>query len=151
MLTLTVNGFEHQVDAPPDMPLLWVIRDLIGLKGTKYGCGAALCGSCTILVDGVAQRSCVLPVSAAIGLKITTIEGARSAAARAVQDAWRELSVPQCGYCQSGQILAATDLLTRNASPSDNEIAAHMSGNICRCCTYQRVKLAVRRAADSLS
>ena len=151
MLTLTVNGSEHQVDAPPDMPLLWVIRDLIGLKGTKYGCGAALCGSCTVLVDGAAQRSCVLPVSAAVGLKITTIEGASSAPARAVQDAWRELSVPQCGYCQSGQILAATDLLTRNASPSDDDIAAHMSGNICRCCTYQRIKLAVRRAADSLS
>ena len=151
MLTLTVNGSEHQVDAPPDMPLLWVIRDLIGLKGTKYGCGVAQCGSCTVLVGGIAQRSCVLPVSAVVGQEITTIEAAESAPARAVKEAWRELSVPQCGYCQSGQILAATDLLTRNASPSDDEIAAHMSANICRCCTYQRIKLAVRRAADSLA
>ena len=151
MLTLTVNGSEHQVDAPPDMPLLWVIRDLIGLKGTKYGCGVALCGSCTVMVGGIAQRSCVLPVSAVAGQEITTIEGAASEQARAVQVAWEELSVPQCGYCQSGQILAATDLLTRNANPSDDEIAAHMNGNICRCCTYQRIKLAVRRAADNLA
>ena len=151
MLTLTVNGSEHQVDAPPDMPLLWVIRDLIGLKGTKYGCGIASCGSCTVLLGGVAQRSCVLPVSAAVGQEITTIEGAQSAPTRAVQEAWSELAVPQCGYCQSGQILAATDLLTRNPNPSDAEIASHMSGNICRCCTYQRIKLAVRRAADSLT
>ena len=149
MLTLTINGSDHQVDAPPDMPLLWVIRDLVGLKGTKYGCGVALCGSCTVLLGGVAQRSCVLPVSAAVGQDITTIEGATSEPAKAVQAAWHELSVPQCGYCQSGQILAATDLLTRNASPSDAEIAAHMSGNICRCCTYQRIKQAVRSAADT--
>ncbi|MDJ0741610.1 MAG: (2Fe-2S)-binding protein [Gammaproteobacteria bacterium] len=151
MLTLTVNGVDHEVDAPPDMPLLWVLRDLIGLKGTKYGCGIAQCGACTVLLGGTAQRSCVLPVSAVVGQAITTIEGADSAPARAVRDAWQELAVPQCGYCQSGQILAATDLLTRNASPSDAEIADHMTGNICRCCTYARIKRAVRRAADNLA
>lgn len=150
MLTLHINGAAHEVDAPPEMPLLWVIRDLVGLKGTKFGCGIAHCGACTVMINGVAQRSCALPVSAAVGQTVTTIEGASGAAADAVRAAWRELAVPQCGYCQSGQVLAAADLLTRNPSPSDKEIADHMAANICRCCTYQRIRQAVRRAADSL-
>lgn len=151
MLTLSINGADYQIDAPSDMPLLWVLRDIIGLKGTKYGCGIAQCGACTVLINGVAQRSCLLPVSAAVGQPIITIEGAVDAQALAVKSAWRELAVPQCGYCQSGQILAATDLLTRIPNPSDADIAANMSGVICRCCTYQRIKRAVRRAADGLA
>ncbi|MCU7845132.1 MAG: (2Fe-2S)-binding protein [Candidatus Thiodiazotropha sp. (ex Monitilora ramsayi)] len=151
MQTLTINGIDHQFDAPDDMPLLWVIRDLIGLKGTKYGCGIGQCGACTVLIDGVAQRSCMVPVSSITGLKITTIEGADDATARAVRTAWQELAVPQCGYCQSGQIMAATDLLSRNPNPSDEEISNQMGSTICRCCTYHRVKLAVRRAADTLA
>ena len=151
MQNLTVNGVEYRVDAPDDMPLLWVVRDLLGLKGTKYGCGVAQCGSCTVLVGGVAQRSCVMPVAAVAGQPITTIEGEDSAAGQAVRAAWQELAVPQCGYCQSGQILTATDLLTRNPNPSDSEIADHMHGTICRCCTYHRIKQAVRHAADALA
>lgn len=151
MLTLNINGTAHQIDAPPDMPLLWAIRDLVGLKGTKYGCGIAQCGACTVLVNGSAARACVLPVSAAVGQAITTIEGLDSASGRAVQAAWQELAVPQCGYCQSGQILAASDLLSRQPQPTDREIAEHMAGNICRCCTYQRIRQAVRRAADKLA
>lgn len=151
MLTLNINGTAHQIDAPPDMPLLWAIRDLVGLKGTKYGCGIAQCGACTVLVNGSAARACVLPVSAAVGQAITTIEGLDSASGRAVQAAWQELAVPQCGYCQSGQILAASDLLSRQPQPTDREIAEHMTGNICRCCTYQRIRQAVRRAADKLA
>ena len=151
MQKLSINGTDHQFEAPDDMPLLWVIRDLIGLKGTKYGCGLGQCGSCTVLVDGAAQKSCMLTVSAVSGSRITTIEGARDATAQAVRVAWRELAVPQCGYCQSGQIMAATDLLSRNPNPSDEEISSQMSGTICRCCTYHRIKLAVRRAADALA
>ena len=151
MISLSINGETHRIDAPPDMPLLWAIRDLVGLKGTKYGCGIAQCGACTVLLNGTAQRSCVLPVSAAANQEITTIEGLDSAAGRAVQTAWNEIAVPQCGYCQSGQVLAATDLLSRNARPSDGQIAEHMAGNICRCCTYHRIKKAVRRAADILT
>jgi isoquinoline 1-oxidoreductase alpha subunit len=151
MLTLNINGTARQIDAPPDMPLLWAIRDLVGLKGTKYGCGIAQCGACTVLVNGSAARACVLPVSAAVGQAITTIEGLDSASGRAVQAAWQELAVPQCGYCQSGQILAASDLLSRQPQPTDREIAEHMTGNICRCCTYQRIRQAVRRAADKLA
>ena len=151
MLTLKINGMLHQVDAPPDMPLLWVIRDLVGLKGTKYGCGIAQCGACTVLVNGSATRACMLPVSAAVGQSITTIEGLDSVSGQAVKAAWTELAVPQCGYCQSGQILAASDLLSHNPHPSDAEIAEHMAGNICRCCTYHRISQAVRRAADKLA
>ena len=151
MSKLKINGVEHEVGAPADMPLLWAIRDLVGLKGTKFGCGIAQCGACTVMVNGVAQRSCVLPISAATGLEITTIEGLQGATAEAVQAAWNELAVPQCGYCQSGQIVAATDLLNRNPRPTDREIADQMAGNLCRCCTYHRVKQAVRRAADMLT
>lgn len=151
MPTLTINGTAHPVDAAPDMPLLWVIRDLIGLKGTKFGCGIAQCGACTVLVDGHATRSCILPVSAAAGQAITTIEGLDDTRGRAVKAAWTELAVPQCGYCQSGQILAASDLLRSNPRPTDEQIAKHMAGNICRCCTYHRIKQAVRRAADGLT
>lgn len=150
MLTLTINGDRHDIDAPPDMPLLWAIRDLVGLKGTKFGCGIAQCGACTVLIGGTAQRSCVTPVSAVVGQAITTIEGLDNTAGKAVQAAWEAVAVPQCGYCQSGQVLAATDLLNRNPNPSDDEIAAHMAGYICRCCTYQRIKQAVRQAADRL-
>lgn len=151
MLKLTVNGQEHQVDAPPDMPLLWAIRDLVGLKGTKFGCGISQCGACTVHVDGVAQRACVTPVSSVAGKSITTIEGLDDEVGRAVQAAWAKLAVPQCGYCQSGQIMAATSLLRQNRRPSDEEIERGMDGNICRCCTYQRVKQAVREAADALA
>ena len=151
MQNLNVNGIEYRVDAPADMPLLWALRDLLGLKGTKYGCGVAQCGSCTVLIGGEAQRSCVMPVAAVAGQPITTIEGESSAECQAVRAAWQELAVPQCGYCQSGQILTATDLLTRNPNPSDTEIADHMHGAICRCCTYHRIKQAVRRAADALA
>jgi len=151
MLKLTINGQEHQVDAPPDMPLLWAIRDLVGLKGTKFGCGISQCGACTVHVDGVAQRACVTPVSSVAGKSITTIEGLGDEVGRAVQAAWAKLAVPQCGYCQSGQIMAATSLLRQNRRPSDEEIESGMDGNICRCCTYQRVKQAVREAADALA
>ena len=151
MLTLNINGQEHRIDAAPDMPLLWVIRDLVGLKGTKYGCGIAQCGSCTVLLDGVAQRSCALPVSAAVGQAVTTIEGLDDKVGQAVKAAWEEVSVPQCGYCQSGQIISATGLLTTKPKPTDKEIADSMSGNICRCCTYHRINKAVRLAADKLA
>lgn len=151
MLKLTINGQEHRVDAPPDMPLLWAIRDLVGLKGTKFGCGISQCGACTVHVDGVAQRACVTPVSSVAGKSITTIEGLDDEVGRAVQAAWAKLAVPQCGYCQSGQIMAATSLLRQNRRPSDEEIERGMDGNICRCCTYQRVKQAVREAADALT
>lgn len=151
MLTLNINGQEHRIDAAPDMPLLWVIRDLVGLKGTKYGCGIAQCGSCTVLLDGVAQRSCALPVSAAVGQAVTTIEGLDDKVGQAVKAAWEEVSVPQCGYCQSGQIMSATGLLTTKSKPTDKEIADSMSGNICRCCTYHRINKAVRLAADKLA
>jgi isoquinoline 1-oxidoreductase alpha subunit len=151
MQRLSINGIDHQFEVPEDMPLLWAIRDFAGLKGTKYGCGVGVCGACTVLVDGVAQRSCTMPVSAATGHAITTIEGANDTTTKAVRSAWQELAVPQCGYCQSGQIMAATDLLTENPNPSDAEIAKQMSSTLCRCCTYHRIRLAVRRAADSLT
>lgn len=151
MLTLNVNGMRHEVDAEPDMPLLWVIRDLLSLKGTKYGCGIAACGACTVLVDGVAQRSCATPVGAVTGKSVVTIEALDGAVGQAVQAAWQELEVPQCGYCQSGQILGATSLLTGNPGPTDRQIADHMSAYICRCCTYQRIRQAVRLAADRLA
>ncbi len=147
MTTLTINGREVAVDAPPDMPLLWALRETLGLTGTKYGCGIAACGACTVHVDGVATRSCQLTVEAAAGSAITTIEGISGKPAKAVQTAWRQLDVVQCGYCQSGQIMAATALLAENAKPSDDDINAAMSGNICRCATYQRIRAAVHAAA----
>lgn len=146
MLTLTINGVAHEVDADPDMPLLWAIRDLIGLTGTKYGCGAALCGACTVHVDGEPVRSCVLPVSAVAGSAITTIEGIDGPAARAVQAAWQKLDVVQCGYCQSGQVMAAVALLQATPRPTEADIDSAMT-NICRCATYQRIRAAVHEAA----
>jgi isoquinoline 1-oxidoreductase alpha subunit len=147
-MKLTVNGVERDVNAPPDMPLLWVLRDLLGLTGTKFGCGIAQCGACTVHLDGAPRRSCVTPVSATVGKKITTIEGLSPDAQHPVQRAWTELDVVQCGYCQSGQIMSAAALLADKADPSDAEIDAAMSGNICRCGTYQRIRSAIHRAAE---
>lgn len=145
---LNLNGETVRVEAPDDMPLLWVVRDLLGFTGTKFGCGMALCGACTVLADGEPIRSCVTPVSAAQGRKLTTIEGLQGKIGEAVQAAWQELSVPQCGYCQSGQILAATALLAQKPQPSDQDINAAMSGNICRCGTYADIRRAIHKAAD---
>lgn len=147
---LTVNGQRYKVDAEEDMPLLWVIRDLIGLKGTKYGCGLAQCGACTIHIDGTPMRSCQLPVSAIRKKqKITTIEGIGTPELmHAVQEAWVEQQVPQCGYCQSGQIMSAVALLADNPKPSDQDIDTYMSGNICRCGTYDRIRKAIHSAAE---
>ena len=144
----TINGKPHTLDADPEMPLLWAIRDLVGLTGTKYGCGKALCGSCTVDVDGEPVRSCAFPVSAAAGKSITTIEGLSEDGNHPVQVAWRELNVPQCGYCQSGQIMTAAALLERNPSPNREDIDTAMSGNICRCGTYTRIRAAIERAAE---
>ncbi|HXV87202.1 MAG TPA: (2Fe-2S)-binding protein, partial [Gemmatimonadales bacterium] len=146
VINLNVNGKDRAVDVDPDTPLLWVIRETLGLTGTKFGCGIAQCGACTVLLDGEAMRSCVMAVSAVDGKKITTIEGLSSGGDHPVQRAWIAEEVPQCGYCQSGQILAATALLARNAHPSDAQIDAAMT-NICRCGTYQRVRKAIHRAA----
>ncbi len=152
MITLDINGKKFETDADPDTPLLWVLRDHLGLTGSKYGCGKALCGACTVHVNGNATRSCVLPVSAAAGMKITTIEAVgESAIGKVVQDAWVAESVPQCGYCQSGQVMSATALLSTNRNPSDADIDAAMSGNICRCATYVRIRAAIKRAAGSLA
>lgn len=150
MIQLTINGTQHNLDIEPDTPLLWAIRDTLGLTGTKYGCGMALCGSCTVHVDGVAMRSCVLPVSALNGKSVTTIEGVNSQTAKAVQAAWEKLDVVQCGYCQSGQIMSAIDLLEQNKNPSDADIDAAMNGNICRCNTYVRIRAAIKEAARAL-
>jgi isoquinoline 1-oxidoreductase alpha subunit len=147
-MKLTVNGAEHEVTAPADMPLLWVLRDLLGLTGTKYGCGVAQCGACTVHLDGEPRRSCVTPLSGAVGKKITTIEGLSPDGNHPVQRAWTELDVVQCGYCQSGQIMSAAALLKEKADPTDAEIDAALSGNICRCGTYQRIRAAVHRAAE---
>lgn len=147
-MKLHVNGTDHEVDATPDMPLLWALRDLIGLTGTKYGCGIAQCGACTVHVDGAPMRACVMPVSAVEGKKITTIEALSADASHAVQRAWAELDVVQCGYCQSGQVMAAAALLAVTPSPTDAEIDAAMSGNLCRCGTYPRIRAAVHRAAE---
>jgi isoquinoline 1-oxidoreductase subunit alpha len=150
MATLTINDKVVPVDVPADTPLLWTIRDEIGLTGTKFGCGMALCGACTVLVDGAATRSCVLPIAAVVGKKITTIEGVEATpVGRKVQAAWQTLNVPQCGYCQSGQIMQAVDLLTHKPNPTDADIDAAMSGNICRCGTYQRIRSAIKSAAES--
>jgi isoquinoline 1-oxidoreductase subunit alpha len=150
MVDLTVNGTAHAVDADPDMPLLWALRDLLNLTGTKYGCGIAACGACTVHVDGQPVRSCQFPVSFASGKAVTTIEGVRGEVADAVQNAWIKLNVPQCGYCQSGQVMSAVGLLSDNRKPSDTEIEAAMSGNLCRCATYQRIRAAIKEAAKSL-
>ena len=152
MLTLDINGKQLTTDAAADTPLLWVLRDSLNLTGTKFGCGMAQCGACTVHVDGQPTRSCVLPVSAVAGKKITTIENvADTPAGKAVQEAWIAESVPQCGYCQSGQIMSAAALLQQNAKPSDADIDAAMTGNICRCGTYARIRSAIHRAAGSLA
>ena len=150
-IEFTLNGKPQSLDVDPQMPLLWAIRDIAGLTGTKYGCGKALCGSCTVHVDGNPVRSCAFPVSSVAGMAVTTIEGLAADGNHPVQKAWRELNVPQCGYCQSGQIMAAVALLERNPNPSDDEIAAAMSGNICRCGTYTRIREAIHRAAGGES
>jgi isoquinoline 1-oxidoreductase alpha subunit len=152
MITLDVNGKQMTVDVADDTPLLWVVRDSLHLTGSKFGCGMALCGACTMHVDGVATRTCVLPVSAAVGKKITTIENVATAAVgKAVQDAWIAENVPQCGYCQSGQIMSASALLAQNSKPSDADIDAAMAGNICRCGSYVRIRAAIHRAAATLA
>ncbi len=150
-MKLDINGKQHEVDVPADMPLLWVLRDVVGLTGTKFGCGVAQCGACTVLVDGAAVRSCVTPAAAFVGKKITTIEGLSADVSHPVQRAWIETDVVQCGYCQSGQVLAATALLAGKPKPTDAEIDAAMSGNICRCGTYQRIRQAVHRAAELMA
>jgi isoquinoline 1-oxidoreductase subunit alpha len=148
MLTLTINGKDRQFDVPADMPLLWVLRDVAGLTGTKFGCGEALCGACTIHLDGQPIRSCVMAAGAAAGRKITTIEAIGDSAAGAkIQQAWLALEVVQCGYCQSGQIMSAAALLVANPNPSDADIDRAMSGNICRCGTYRRIRAAIKQAA----
>jgi len=146
--SLTVNGTQHEVDVDPDTPLLWVLRDEIQLTGTKYGCGVAQCGACTIHVDGQPMRSCVYPISALGTGKVTTIEGLSGPVAEKVQAAWEELQVPQCGYCQSGQVMSAIALLNEVPKPSDDDIDGAMSGNICRCATYVRIRKAIHKAAE---
>jgi isoquinoline 1-oxidoreductase alpha subunit len=146
-VSLNVNGHAHKVDADPDTPLLWVIRDDIGLTGTKFGCGVAQCGACTVHLDGQPARSCVTPATAVGARKVTTIEGLQSKAAKAVQKAWIEHDVVQCGYCQSGQVMSAASLLASNANPTDADIDAAMAGNICRCGTYNRIRAAIKQAA----
>ncbi|HET8823630.1 MAG TPA: (2Fe-2S)-binding protein [Terriglobales bacterium] len=145
--TLRINGQEKKVDVSPDTPLLWVLRDTLSLTGTKFGCGAGLCGACTIHMDGKPTRSCITPVSAAAGAKITTIEGLSTDRSHPLQQAWIAEQVPQCGYCQSGQIMTAAALLSRTANPSDEQINQAMSGNLCRCGTYERIRRAIHRAA----
>jgi isoquinoline 1-oxidoreductase alpha subunit len=148
MVTLNINGKDQQFDVPDDMPLLWVLRDVAHLTGTKFGCGIAQCGACTVHLDGAPKRACVTPVSAAAGHKIVTIEGLSSDGSHPVQRAWTELDVVQCGYCQSGQIMSAAALLAKVPAPSDTDIDQAMAGNICRCGTYPRIRAAVHRAAE---
>jgi isoquinoline 1-oxidoreductase alpha subunit len=143
-----VNGKPQSVDVPANMPLLWVLRDTLGMTGTKFGCGMALCGACTVHIDGEATRSCITPVSSVAGKKVTTIEGLSPDRSHPVQRAWIEVDVPQCGYCQSGQIMSASALLAQKPKPSDSDIDDAMKGNICRCGTYQRIRQAVHRAAE---
>ena len=151
MITLDVNGKSVQIDADPEMPLLWALRDLLNMTGTKFGCGLALCGACTVHLDGQPTRACQTPVSTAVDRKITTIEGLAGPVAAAVQGAWQKLDVVQCGYCQSGQIMSAVALLTENKKPTDSDIDAAMEGNICRCGTYQRIRAAIHDAAKQLA
>lgn len=150
MPTITVNGVRHELDADPQMPLLWALRDLLKLYGTKYGCGAALCGACTVQLDGQAIRSCVTPLSAVVNGQITTIEGLSADGSHALQRAWMELDVVQCGWCQSGQLMSAAALLAQTSAPSDAQIDSAMSGNICRCGTYPRIRAGIHRAAELL-
>jgi isoquinoline 1-oxidoreductase alpha subunit len=147
--TFQLNGKSITLDADPNMPMLWALREVAGLHGTKFGCGMALCGACTIHLDGQAVRSCVLPLASVANRQVTTIEGLQSPQAKAVQAAWISLQVPQCGYCQSGQIMSATALLEKNAAPTDADIDAAMSGNICRCGTYTRIRAAIHAAAQA--
>ncbi|EOB6258083.1 (2Fe-2S)-binding protein [Vibrio fluvialis] len=149
-VTLNVNGVDREIDATPDTPILWAIRDHLEMTGTKFRCGLAQCGACTVHLNGQPIRSCVTPIQAAVGQKITTIEGIQSRTAQVVQQAWDELQVPQCGYCQSGQVMSAVALLERNPNPSDEDIDAAMSGNICRCATYVRIRKAIKDAAAQL-
>ena len=151
MIKLSVNGRDTTLDVDPDMPLLWVLRDTLGLTGTKFGCGMALCGACTVHLDGQPIRSCVTPVSSIGARKVTTIEGLSPDRSHPVQKAWIELDVPQCGYCQSGQLMSAAALLAHTAAPSDADIDTAMSGNLCRCGTYQRIRAAIHRAAAMLT
>ncbi|HUI39183.1 MAG TPA: (2Fe-2S)-binding protein [Candidatus Nitrosotalea sp.] len=151
MLTLTVNGKRSSIDVDPAMPLLWVLREHLGLTGTKYGCGMALCGACTVHIDGEAVRSCVTPVSRAAGKNVTTIEGLSHDLSHPLQRAWIEIDVPQCGYCQSGQLMAAAVLLRENPHPTDADIDDGMAGNICRCGTYPRIRRAIHRAAEMMA
>ncbi len=146
--TITVNGTDHTVDVPAEMPLLWVLRDLLGFTGTKFGCGKGLCGSCTVHVNGSATRSCLLPISAAAGEKIVTIEGLSPDGSHPLQIAWDEMNVSQCGYCQAGQIMNAAALLQENPNPTVEEIDQIQSGNLCRCGTYQRIRAAIQRATE---
>ncbi len=148
MISLAINGKTVKVDAAPDTPLLWVIRDSLKMTGTKFGCGAGLCGACTVHINGQAVRSCSTPVSAAVGKKVTTIEGVgKTAVGKAVQTAWVKYDVPQCGYCQSGQIMSATALLAKNKKPTDGDIDEAMKGNVCRCGTYNQIRAAIKEAA----
>jgi isoquinoline 1-oxidoreductase alpha subunit len=147
-IEFTLNGSTKTVDAPPEMPLLWVLRDVLDLKGTKFGCGRSFCGACTVHVDGVAERSCRLPLSRAAGKKITTIEGLSPDGNHPVQVAWRDIDVPQCGYCQAGQIMAASALLAKNPKPDEAAIDEAMSENLCRCATYLRIRSAIHRAVE---
>jgi isoquinoline 1-oxidoreductase alpha subunit len=149
MITLRVNGTEHRLEADPGMPLLWVLRDLLGLTGTKYGCGEALCGACTVHLDGQAVRSCVTPLRRAAGAAVVTIEGLSANGDHPLQQAWVDLAVPQCGYCQAGQIMAAAALLAANPAPTEEDIDQSLAGNLCRCGTYTRIRAAVRRAAEA--
>ena len=152
MIQLNVNGKSHHIDTDSDTPLLWALRDNLHLTGTKYGCGMALCGACTVLVDGKPTRSCSVPVSSVAGRKITTVEAvATHRVGKVVQDAWRKLDVVQCGYCQSGQIMSAVALLSQNRKPSDADIDNAMSGNLCRCATYVRIRAAIHEAAKALA
>jgi isoquinoline 1-oxidoreductase subunit alpha len=152
MIQFTVNGKQHEVDVAPDTPLLWVLRDTLGLTGTKYSCGESYCGSCTVHMDGAPIRSCALPVSSVAGKHITTVEAIdTNRVGKAVQEAWRKLDVVQCGYCQSGQIMSAVALLSNNQQPTDTDIDRAMSGNLCRCATYQRIRAAIHEAAKSLA
>jgi len=145
---LTINGVGHDVDVPDAMPLLWVIRDVVGMTGTKFGCGVAQCGACTVHLDGNPVRSCSTAVSQAVGKQVTTIEGLSTDGTHPVQKAWAEIAVPQCGYCQSGQMMSAAALLAKTKSPSDADIDGAMTGNICRCGTYGRIRAAIKRAAE---
>lgn len=149
-MELNINGQTKTLDVPADMPILWALRDELGMTGTKYGCGLSLCGACTVWLNGAPIRACVTPVSAAVGGKLTTIENSNVKEIAVVQDAWSKLSVPQCGYCQSGQIMAAAALLQKNKKPSDSDIDAAMNGNICRCGTYNEIRDAIKSAASKL-